>query len=90
MLGHWNYRVYKQASSKFERACGIDWYYTIRETYYNDDGTIRGFSSEPRGVCGDSISDIAEVLDWMRNCLDKQVLELDSENCIKNNRLLGK
>ena len=76
-MSHWNYRVYKQPSSKFERSCGIDWYYTIRETYYNDDGTIRGFSAEPRGVCGDSISDIAEVLDWMKNCLTKAVIELD-------------
>ena len=82
-MSHWNHRVYRQASSKFERSCGIDWYYTIRETYYNDDGTIRGFSAEPRGVCGDSISDITDILDWMRNCLTKAVIELDTNGEIK-------
>ena len=80
---HWNHRLFKQPSAKFERDNGQKWYYTIRETYYTD-GKVSSFSAEPRGICGDSIKDVSEILDWMKNCLDKPVIELDEKGDLKH------
>jgi len=69
--GYWNHRVFKQPDNL------TNWWYTIRETYYNENGDVHSYSAEARGVGAESVKDMSEILDWMKNCLDKPIIELD-------------
>lgn len=76
-MSHWNHRVFRQP----DKLSG--YWYTIREVYYEDNGKIKNYSAEARGVGGENIKDIKETLEWMGNCLDKPIIELDEKGEIK-------
>ena len=62
----WNYRVIRTPQ---EDGCS----YAIHEVHYNSpNGRINGWSADPAVVAGD---DLEWVLDRMRECLSKPVLE---------------
>ena len=65
----WNHRVVKEVLDN-----GDEWF-TVREVFYNDDGSIFAYTEEPADVCGESIDEIREYLQWCLNCLDKPILE---------------
>ena len=68
---HWNHRVVKQKIADQE-------FFSVRETFYNDDGTIMAYTEDPAGVIGESIEDLREYLQWCLRALDKPVL-IDGE-----------
>jgi hypothetical protein len=70
-MSHWNCRVLKEKFGK------NDWY-SIREVFYNDDGSIYSYTKDPVDIAGESIDDIREYLQWCLSCLDKDIL-IDGE-----------
>lgn len=70
-MSHWNHRVLKEVLN------GEDWY-SIREVFYNDDGSIYAYTKEPIDIAGSSIDEIREYLQWCMDCLDKDIL-IDGE-----------
>ena len=75
-MGHWNHRVIKHLDKK----TGEIWY-GIHEVFYDDKvGTVSdtgkiGWTKDPIAVTGESIESLAQILDWMKSCLDKPIIE---------------
>jgi len=66
--GYWNHRVLKEILPN-----GKDWY-SVREVFYNADGSINGYTKEPVDISGESIDDLRKYVQWILNCLDKPIL----------------
>jgi hypothetical protein len=64
----WNHRVVKETLPN-----GEDWY-TVREVYYNADGTIYAYTQEAVGISGYTIEELREYTQWVLAALDKPVL----------------
>jgi len=67
-MGHWNHRVVKETPPN-----GEEWY-SVREVFYNDDGTIYAYTTTPVGIAGESVEALREYCQWVLNSLDKPVL----------------
>jgi hypothetical protein len=59
----WEYRV-MQRGEEFQ----------IFEVYYCDDGSVRGYSSEPVMLCGDSLEELKENCELFSKAVLKPVL----------------
>lgn len=72
----WNHRVVKE---KIDAVDGEkeDWY-SIREVFYNDDGSIFGYTSEPITISGHGIDELRQTCLWILACLNKDTL-IDGE-----------
>ncbi|MBU4225655.1 MAG: hypothetical protein KKC71_07525 [Chloroflexi bacterium] len=66
-MSHWNHRVVKQILN------GEDWY-SVREVFYNDDGSIYAYTEEPVDISGESIEALKQYAQWVLNCIDKDIL----------------
>jgi len=66
-MSYWNHRVVKETLN------GVDWY-TVRETYYNADGTIYAYTEDAADASGTSIEELREYLTWLLAALDEPVL----------------
>lgn len=71
-MSHWNHRVVKE-----KLLDGTD-FYSVREVFYNDDGSIYAYTEEPVRIHGESIDDLREYTQWVLDCLDKPIL-IDGE-----------
>jgi len=67
-MSHWNHRVFREVLFN-----GKDWY-TVREVFYNKDGSIYAHTEEPVDISGESVEGIREYVEWILDCLDKSVL----------------
>jgi hypothetical protein len=59
----WNYRVMKRAE-----------HYAIYEVFYNEDGTIKGYSAEPVHPRGETPDELAEEVTRYAAALEKPAL----------------
>jgi tetrahydromethanopterin S-methyltransferase subunit H len=64
----WNHRVLKEKLNN-----GDDWY-SVREVFYNNDGSIFAYTEKPVDIAGDSLEDLREYVQWILDCFDKDVL----------------
>ena len=82
-MGHWNYRVckhffeYNEESKEIAEKDGEECY-SIREVYYNEDGSIWATSNEPQSPHGESFEDLKDGILKMQMALDKEVIDLDT------------
>ncbi len=67
-MSHWNHRVVKQILPD-----GSEWH-SVREVFYNDDGSIFAYTEEPVGIAGESIEELKQYAQWVLDCLDKDIL----------------
>lgn len=65
----WNYRVIQTNHAE----TGITTF-GIHEVFYGADGSARAFTSKEVGVVADTVDEIGQVLDRMREALAKPVL----------------
>lgn len=71
-MTHWNHRVVKEILTN-----GEDWY-SVREVFYNSDGSIYAYTSDPVDICGGSIDEMRQYIQRVLDSLSKPVL-IDSE-----------
>lgn len=72
-MGTWNYRVFKEPE---------DGSLTIHEVYYNDDGSMNGWTATPVNPVGDTPDELMSTLVLMREALARPVLEVrDGKLC---------
>ena len=64
----WNHRVIKEILPD-----GKEWF-SVREVFYNDDGSIFAYTEKPVDVCGESVDAIREYCQGIMNGLDKGIL----------------
>ena len=69
-MSYWNHRVVKQRMKD-----GSEWF-SVREVFYNDDGSIV-YTESPVDISGESIEAMREYCQWVLNCLDKDMLVED-------------
>jgi len=84
-MSHWNHRVIKHTTEQ-------EVLYGIHEVFYNDDNSIYAYTEEPVRVYAESIEELREYMQWMMNCLDKEVLvdgevEFVESNMIEDDNL---
>lgn len=60
----WNYRVVRQDDT-----------YTIHEVYYDQEGRITAFSTNPVAPCGETLEELRVDMDRQRRALDEPVLD---------------
>lgn len=66
-MGTWNYRVMKDN----------DGHFTIRETFYNEEKNIEGWTEECSPF-GETLEELSDDLNYMLSALDKEIL-IESE-----------
>ncbi len=64
-MTHWNHRVYK----RLDKASG-DYYYTIREVFYSENGEIEVYT-EPTTPLGEDLDGLRWTLEKMLKALNK-------------------
>lgn len=67
-MSHWNHRVLKQILPD-----GTEWY-TVREVFYNDDGTIFAYTEKPVEIAGESLAELRQEIEWILACLGQEML----------------
>jgi hypothetical protein len=72
----WNYRVCKGIHSKGTEHEEV--FHAIREVYYNSEGDITAISTVDSPVYGSDIHEIEAALDYMKNALEKPIIDLDN------------
>lgn len=71
-MGHWNYRVMRH---QVEHADGeVETSFAVHEVYYNDDGTIRNWTSLPASMVSDE-ADFSFLLAKLPEAIAKPVLD---------------
>lgn len=68
-MNYWNYRVVR-SRSELEN----EYYYSIREVYYNDKNEIVGISSESQKPIGNSLEELQVNIERMLKACEKDVL----------------
>ena len=71
-MSHWNHRVVKE---KLED--GTEWF-SVREVFYNDDGSIYAYTEDPIDISGESVDGMRQSVTRILDCLNKDVL-IDGE-----------
>lgn len=67
-MSHWNHRVIKRTTER-------EVLYGIHEVFYNDDdGSIYAYTKEPIQAQCESIEELREYVQWMLECIDKEIL----------------
>ena len=69
MEHYWNHRVVKKTYETGEVE------YSVRETHYNEDGTIYAYTIDPTSLACESIEGLREYIGWCLKALDKPILE---------------
>lgn len=72
----WNHRVLKQTYTHPNGEKEIT--YSIGEVYYDEEGNLKWYSDA--ALFGDTIEELGEVLDRMKNALFKKVIEVDGDS----------
>jgi hypothetical protein len=85
-MSHWNNRIFKEYQKYGNNAKGNpilmdgkdgEWSYSVRETYYNDEGEVTMFSDAPRPAFGEDLKGIKWSLTKMLEACDKEVLDVN-------------
>lgn len=66
-MGFWNYRVCRENNEL-----------AIYSVYYDDESKIVGYSAEPAVIIGEDLEDIETNLKLMKDCLEKEIVDLDN------------
>lgn len=62
----WTYRIFRDDNER----------YSIREVFYETDGTIIGYGKSPVAVVGESLEELIQMVEWFREAFDLPVLSL--------------
>ena len=73
---HWNHRVVRRQYTHSDGS--IEYTYTIREVYYDEDGKVDFMTEEPIYPHGESIKDLRWSLEKMKECLEHPVLDYET------------
>jgi hypothetical protein len=63
----WTYRIFRDKNGR----------YSIREVYYERDGSLISYSKKPVAPIGASIEELLQMVAWFREAFDSPVLSLE-------------
>lgn len=75
-MGHWNHRVVKKVFNKGTE--NEEEQYSIREVFYNNDGSIYAYTENPIDLACESLDGLREYIGWCLKALDAPIL-IDGE-----------
>jgi hypothetical protein len=70
-MTHWNHRVVKK---EYPESAEAYTEYSIREVFYNEDGSIYAYTENPMETCEGSLEELREYLMRCLKALDKPIL----------------
>lgn len=70
-MTHWNHRVVKK---EYPESAEAYTEYSIREVFYNEDGSIYAYTENPMETCGGSLEELREYLMRCLKALDQPIL----------------
>ena len=68
-MTHWNHRVVKKYYPKDDYT-----EFAVKETFYNEDGSIYAYTQEPAKARGNSLESLRQYLEWCLKALDQPIL----------------
>ena len=71
----WNYRLCK---STYKGADYEEVSFTIREVYYNKDGTIWAVTENGTSPFGENVEEVKDVLAKMSSAFEKEIIDIDT------------
>jgi hypothetical protein len=74
--GGWNYRICREMIDG-------DFFFSLREVYYDEDGNPNGWTAEPVDFAGDTWKDVAEGISLASGSIGTAILDLDTREWIK-------
>lgn len=74
--GGWNYRICRETIDG-------DFFFTLREVYYDDDGDPNGWTADPIDFAADTWKDVAEGISLASRSIGAAILDLDTREWIK-------
>ena len=72
----WNHRIVRRTDARGTESG--EWL-TLCEVYYNKDGSPAAHTQDAVGVCGETIDEIKQSLEWMRRALEQPILQEDKD-----------
>lgn len=78
-ISHWNNRVMKRTYTHLEGTPDefTEDYFAIHEVYYDDEGEVTTYTTEPTSPRGENIEELRQSLEWMMEATKKPVLNYD-------------
>jgi hypothetical protein len=67
-MGYWNHRIIKEVCSD-----GAEMY-SIRETFYNDDGSIYAYTEKPADLECESVEELQDYIDLCVEAFNSPIL----------------
>lgn len=64
----WTYRVFRDSAGR----------YSIREVFYERDGTIIAYGQAPVALVGDSPEEVLQLITWFKEAFDLPILSLEA------------
>ena len=64
----WTYRVFRDQAGR----------YSIREVFYEQDGTLLNYGKQPAAPLDSSFEDLMQLVAWFREAFDAPVLSLEA------------
>jgi hypothetical protein len=76
----WNHRIIRHIDPRANTDDSI--YYAIHETYYDEDGKVNGWATEPVRIMEESLEDIKVTLQRLVESFDNPVLDAETKEPI--------
>lgn len=74
----WNHRVIRQkATSQEAEVSGEEYFYTIREVFYDEEGKPELVMMEPDGPFGTTLEELKQDIEWYATALEQPVLDYE-------------
>jgi hypothetical protein len=74
----WNHRVIRQKATPQEAAAsGEEYFYSIREVFYDEEGKPELVTMEPDGPFGTTLEELKQDIEWYAKALDYPILDYE-------------
>lgn len=64
----WTYRVFRDQTGR----------YSVREVFYEEDGTLIAYGKTPTALVGDSPEELLQLIAWFKKAFELPILSMDA------------
>jgi hypothetical protein len=72
----WNYRICRETRDG-------EFFFTLREVYYDAEGKPNGWTAEPVDFAGETWRDVADGISLASGCIGRAILDLDTREWVR-------
>jgi len=72
----WTYRIFRDSADR----------YSIREVFYENDGTLITYGKQPVEALGSSLEDLLQLIHWFQEAFESPILSMETIEAELNDR----